>query len=156
MYPSPFNAPLSSSGDGTRDGCRPIRCSDEPCFSGVACRDGPRGFRCGACPQGYVGDGTKEGCRHVTRDCSTRPCFQDVACKDTEHGFECGACPAGYMGDGITCVDINEVGRSSCSLAQPTVGWLRNYAEKTVWLLTRLLFVYPRDLYNATNSQTLP
>ena len=32
---------------------------------------------------------------------------------------------------------------------------LRNYAERTVWLLSRLLFVYPRDLYNAATSRTL-
>ena len=32
---------------------------------------------------------------------------------------------------------------------------LRNYAEKTGWLLSRYLFVYPRDLYNAATSRTL-
>ena len=37
-----------------------------------------------------------------------------------------------------------------------TVGRLRNNANKTVWLLSRLLFVYPRDLHNAATSRTLP
>ena len=32
---------------------------------------------------------------------------------------------------------------------------LPNYAEKTVWLLSRLLFVYSRDLYIAATTRTL-
>ena len=57
----------------------------------------------------------------------------------------CGYPP--YIANGIS------EGRMS---VPTTVGRLRNCAEKTVWLLIRLLFVYPRDLYNAATSRTLP
>ena len=52
--------------------------------------------------------------------------------------------------------EVIVIGKCSGNLAEPTVGRLRNYAEKIVWLLTRLLFVYPRDLYSAATSRTLP
>ena len=47
-------------------------------------------------------------------------------------------------------------GRQWVVFAYPTVGRLRNYAEKTVWSHLWLLFVYLRDLYNAATSRTLP
>ena len=43
----------------------------------------------------------------------------------------------------------------SVSLAKPTVGRLRNYAEKTVWSVCRHLNIYPRDLYNTATSRKL-
>ena len=54
---------------------------------------------------------------------------------------------------GITQRRVQELakkaGRPFNSLAYPTVGRL------SVWLLSRLLFVYPRDLHNAATSWTL-
>lgn len=41
-------------------------------FLGVRCQDTVDGFRCGPCPDGYVGDGQR--CRPP--GCETNPCYQ--------------------------------------------------------------------------------
>ena len=57
------------TGDGSRNGCRMDvkRCSSNPCFAGVSCRDTASGFQCGPCPAGYTGDGVN--CRDINEVC---------------------------------------------------------------------------------------
>ena len=52
--------------------------------------------------------------------------------------------------------DLTPGRRGERCLAQPTVGRLRNYAEKTVWSQLPASVWYQRDLYNAATSRTLP
>ena len=93
------------TGDGTKNGCHPMRCRDKPCYRGVPCFDTPTGPVCGQCPTGLTGDGTRSGCQSIVYRarrlrCSDGPCFRDGACRDTMDGFECGPCPERYIGDG--------------------------------------------------------
>ncbi|XP_069137277.1 cartilage oligomeric matrix protein-like [Argopecten irradians] len=72
-------------------------CELNPCFRGVRCVDTRRGFRCGACPRGYVGNGVR--CE-LPPTCAINPCFKGVPCEDTRQGYKCGPCPPGMTGDG--------------------------------------------------------
>ncbi|XP_060062746.1 cartilage oligomeric matrix protein-like [Ylistrum balloti] len=72
-------------------------CALNPCFRGVRCVDSSRGFRCGACPRGYLGNGVR--CE-LPPTCAIKPCFEGVACEDTRAGYKCGPCPPGMTGDG--------------------------------------------------------
>ena len=53
------------------------------------------------------------------------------------------------------CIDQADKHSNAGRLTRPSSRRSSDYAEKTVWLLSRLLFVYPRDLYNAATSRTL-
>lgn len=44
-------------------------------FSGVRCQDTVDGFRCGPCPEGYIGDGQR--CR--PRGCEMSPCSPGIS-----------------------------------------------------------------------------
>lgn len=44
-------------------------------FSGVRCQDTIEGFRCGPCPDGYIGDGQR--CR--PRGCDMSPCSPGIS-----------------------------------------------------------------------------
>ena len=46
---------MLAAGDGTREGCRRLKCADQVCFPGVDCDDTRSGPRCGTCPPGYTG-----------------------------------------------------------------------------------------------------
>lgn len=87
----------------------PIRvttCQNNPCFSGVACYDTERGYRCGECPRGYYGDGVR--CAKYPT-CEDDPCYRGVQCYNVENGYRCGPCPPGLTGDGR---------RGSCRVAR--------------------------------------
>ncbi|XP_033749702.1 cartilage oligomeric matrix protein-like isoform X2 [Pecten maximus] len=72
-------------------------CALNPCFRGVRCVDTVRGYRCGACPRGYLGNGKR--CE-LPPTCAIKPCFEGVTCEDTRAGYQCGPCPPGMTGDG--------------------------------------------------------
>ena len=46
---------MLDAGDGTKEGCRRLQCSDGACFPGVECKDSRNGPKCGSCPPGYIG-----------------------------------------------------------------------------------------------------
>ncbi|KAK3275912.1 hypothetical protein CYMTET_15988 [Cymbomonas tetramitiformis] len=124
--------PLGYVGDGYSG------CTDEPgCFPGacaevcspaecrlVVCRDVPApgvGYRCDACPVGYLGDGEGKNSTVVGKvGCYENFCFNDnggcsikVDCvnnPDAPGGRVCGDCPQGYTNkylDGTVCEDEN-------------------------------------------------
>ena len=70
-----------------------------------------------------------------------------VARRNPQQSFSRGSQP--------TCHSGEQSRQLVVSLNRLSVGRQRNYAEKTVWLLSRLLFVYPRDQCNAATSRTL-
>ncbi|XP_043919658.1 thrombospondin-4 isoform X3 [Protopterus annectens] len=80
------------------------RCTSVSCFRGVKCTETVDGFKCGPCPEGYIGNGVT--CTDID-ECRYSPCFPGVRCVNSAPGFRCESCPPGYTGRIVHGVGIN-------------------------------------------------